>query len=217
MYDRGRFFTVTGWHVPGTPRMLEPRQSCIEALYAIHALIDRGLERYGERFGLLFAGHWERLPQDQRTTPYRSQSEADLAFCALMARVGAMAEQIDTLIRLSGLYRGKWDERHGTQTYGAMTIAKAMARSHGASQSTRYAQGRPQPHGKNAQCTHDATDTGQGLWEPPLPFSDYTLPAFPLGALPERLQRYVAALAEAEAEQAALQQAYRAIMEETTR
>ena len=197
MYDRGRFFTVTGWHVPGAPCTLEPRQSRIEALYAIHALLTRGLERYGKRFSLLFAGQWERLPQDQRTMPYRSQSEADLAFCALMARIGATAEQIDTLLRLSGLYRTKWDERHGAQTYGTMTIAKAMARSNDASQSTHHAQGRPQPHGGNAQRAHDAPDVEPVLWEPPLPFSNFTQPAFPLDALPEPLQRYVAALAEA--------------------
>src|SRR5215204_970248 len=32
VYDRGRFFTLTGWHLVGTPRTVEPRQDEIEAL-----------------------------------------------------------------------------------------------------------------------------------------------------------------------------------------
>ena len=36
--------------------------------------------------------------------------------------------QIDRIFRLSGLMRGKWDERHSSdgRTYGEMTIAKAI-------------------------------------------------------------------------------------------
>lgn len=111
IYDRGRFFTVTGWHVPGTPCTIEPRQSHIEALYTVHHLLDLGLQRYGERFSLLLAGHWEQVQRVPGTQTYRSHSEADLALCALLATVGATGEQIDTCIRLSGLYRPKWDEK----------------------------------------------------------------------------------------------------------
>ena len=57
-----------------------------------------------------------------------SQSEADIAFCNMLAFwTGKDALQMDRLFRASGLYRKKWDERHGNQTYGIMTIAKAIA------------------------------------------------------------------------------------------
>jgi hypothetical protein len=32
VYDRGRYFTMTGWHLESTPRTVEPRQGEIEAL-----------------------------------------------------------------------------------------------------------------------------------------------------------------------------------------
>jgi putative DNA primase/helicase len=39
---------------------------------------------------------------------------------------GKDAERMDQLFRLSGLYRPKWDERHGARTYGEVTIANAI-------------------------------------------------------------------------------------------
>ena len=36
MYDYARFFTMTGWHLPGTPPTIEPRQ---EALTAFHTAV----------------------------------------------------------------------------------------------------------------------------------------------------------------------------------
>jgi hypothetical protein len=33
MYDHGRFFTMTGWHVPTTPATIEPRQPQLDALW----------------------------------------------------------------------------------------------------------------------------------------------------------------------------------------
>ena len=71
-----------------------------------------------EKFQRLFTGDTSEYGNDD--------SSADLALCSLAAHVGATAEQIDALIRLSGLYREKWDEMHGAQTYGQMTIAKAL-------------------------------------------------------------------------------------------
>jgi hypothetical protein len=196
IYDRGRFFTVTGWHVPGTPMTIEPRQSHIEALYAVHDLLDRGLQRYGERLSLLFAGHWEQVQPAPGLSTYRSQSEADLAFCALLARGGATAEQIDTLMRLSGLYRPKWDEKHGAQTYGVLTLAKAMGRGDLTPQDTnRFQNTMPQQH--NEQHQPPAATARSIPWDSPVPFDEFTLPAFPITVLPEPLQSYVVALAQA--------------------
>ena len=39
------------------------------------------------------------------------------------------ANRIDSLFRQSGLYRDKWDEKHGKKTYGERTIAKAIEKT----------------------------------------------------------------------------------------
>ena len=72
----------------------------------------------GEKFMRLF---W-----DGDLSDYASQSEADLALCdELYFWCGDNPQQIDRIFRRSALYRSKWDERRGTQTYGDMTIATA--------------------------------------------------------------------------------------------
>ena len=59
---------------------------------------------------------------------YPSASEADLGLCKILAFwTGNDAERIDRLFRRSGLMRNKWDEYRGAQTYGEMSIAKAIA------------------------------------------------------------------------------------------
>ena len=60
-------------------------------------------------------------------TGYQSQSEAELALCNHLAFwTGHDANRIDSLFRRSGLMRPKWDEKHGNQTYGQITIVKAI-------------------------------------------------------------------------------------------
>jgi putative DNA primase/helicase len=144
MYDERRFFPVTGWHVAGTPREIHERTAALAALHASlfggstepppaprHAVLveqnDAALLAYaraarnGRKFAALYAGD---------TSAYRSPSEADLALCNLLAFwTGGDAVRIDALFRGSGLMRGKWDERHGTQTYGERTIAVALSRT----------------------------------------------------------------------------------------
>ena len=61
------------------------------------------------------------------TSGYGSNSEADLALCNHLAFwTGNDARRMDMMFRESGLYRDKWDEQHGAQTYGEMTIAEAL-------------------------------------------------------------------------------------------
>jgi putative DNA primase/helicase len=60
-------------------------------------------------------------------TGYASQSEADIALCRLVRFYTRDPAQIDRIFRRSGLIRPKWLERRGEQTYGEMTIAKAIA------------------------------------------------------------------------------------------
>lgn len=60
------------------------------------------------------------------TTGYDSISEAELAFCSYIAKYSQDSLLIDKLYRDSMLYREKWDESRGSQSYGEMTIRKAI-------------------------------------------------------------------------------------------
>lgn len=76
----------------------------------------------GAKFTALWNGDWQGAG-------YGSQSEADLALCSMLAYwTGRDTTRIDNLFRESGLYRGKWDERHGPNTYGEATVIKAVER-----------------------------------------------------------------------------------------
>jgi len=78
--------------------------------------------KQGDKFHALWCGEWH--------SKYGSQSEADLAFAAMLAFwCGGDLEQMDRIFRRSGLYRPKWDERHGAMTYGDMTLTKAVSLS----------------------------------------------------------------------------------------
>ena len=86
------------------------------------ALLERAKNASnGEKFTRLYRG---------RTTGYESNSEADMALCALLAFwTGGNGSQMDRLFRASGLYRDKWDETHYADgsTYGEKTIERAIA------------------------------------------------------------------------------------------
>ena len=133
MYQNGRYFIMTG-------KACSEYQDITEATKAIsylHAkyidtesqvgmslteddLIDRALKsKQGEAFKLLYRGSWQGL--------YESQSEADIAFCNMLAFwcAGNM-DTMDTIFRRSGLMREKWDRKTGTTTYGVVTMGKAI-------------------------------------------------------------------------------------------
>jgi len=136
-YDANRYFTITGNHLPGTPITIEERQGVLAALHAQvfgentqktqgvvasltpqdDALIEQAQTAMnGKLFDALMKGEWKGLK-------YLSQSEADLALCALLAYWTRNDEKrIDNLFRCSGLFRPKWDELRGDMTYGRRTI-----------------------------------------------------------------------------------------------
>lgn len=144
MYDTGRFFTITGLHLEGTPATVEQRAG---ALAEIHAeffparepraaaptptpttLDDDELIAHAERaangqkFTQLYRGNWQGAG-------YGSQSEADLALCGQLAFwTGGDTSRIDRIFRSSGLMRDKWNERHSGNgaSYGALTVARAI-------------------------------------------------------------------------------------------
>ncbi len=146
MYSMGRYFTVTGKHLDGTPMAVnrlngeladlhrrvfggakpEAPPRLMRAAQPVnlndHELIERAKSASnGAAFNRLWHGDISGHP---------SQSEADLALCDMLAFwTGREAVQMDRLFRQSGLMRGKWNERHSSdgQTYGQMTIDKAAA------------------------------------------------------------------------------------------
>jgi len=149
VYDRGRFFTVTGHRLPGWPESPRDCQAQLEVLYksfastrgrtqerpstisvlepckgtgSDDAIIHRAgnCRRTGELFRRLWSGG---------TSGYESPSEADLALCNVLAFwCGPDPARIDRLFRQSGLMRAKWNQRHygDGRTYGQATIAKSL-------------------------------------------------------------------------------------------
>jgi P4 family phage/plasmid primase-like protien len=147
VYDHGRFFTVTGMHVPGTPQIVLERQAALEALCEQlwtkkskarknrtvessgfsdddDALIKRASSAAnGDRFKTLWSGDTSSYADDH--------SGADQALCNMLAFwTDKDAARMDRLFRRSGLFRHKWDEKRGAETYGARTINKAVADCH---------------------------------------------------------------------------------------
>ena len=205
-YDAGRFFTVTGQRLDGTPWTVEDRQAELEAYHtAIFGkpsdgkaempgakgtnslsdleLISRASAASGNA-GPKFAALWRG-----DTAGYASQSEADLALCSYLAFwTNGDAARIDSLFRQSRLWRPKWDERHGARTYGQATIEKVLS---------TFTEGYTGP----AQRVHVSGPGHHGDepadWEPPLPFFEPDLPPFPTDALPTWLRSYVEALSTA--------------------
>jgi len=154
MYEEDRYFTVTGSHVDGSPEQVQQVNDELESVHSeyiaetpkrdvskpeepdspdanpgVHAggsgsltdseLIERAKNaENGDKFKRLWNG---------RTAGYESHSEADLALCGLLAFwTGGDRRQMDRLFRDSGLYRDKWDETRGSQTYGELTIGEAL-------------------------------------------------------------------------------------------
>ncbi len=143
IYDRGRFFTVTGQKIHDMAGEVIPeRQEVIDSLanevspkakptngsptrngvkaFRDHEVIDRIKEsKQGSKFEALWAG-------DIGT--YDSASEADLALCNMLAFwSGGDEAQVDRLYRASGLMREKWNGTRGNSTYGKITIDAAFA------------------------------------------------------------------------------------------
>jgi hypothetical protein len=151
IYDRLRFFCVTGQHLEGTPHNIRPAQDAINGLLSRHfkkekvaqaprpsslpqanksdsELIQKAINAgNGHKFNLLNQGLWEDAAE------YSSQSEADQAFCNMLAFwTGADAVRMDAMFRQSGLMRSKWDKKHfgDGRTYGQGTIDNAISDCH---------------------------------------------------------------------------------------
>lgn len=165
MYDKGRFFTMTGKVIKNLP--INERTEEVKPLWEKYLnVVD---EKYQEKMtgiiinddnSVVFGGA-DRIEQtvltrertmlddDELISKIRGSqngmdfielfngdmsrygndhSAADMALCKILAFwTGCNKDQMDRLFRRSGLMRDKWDTRRGEETYGGITIDKAIA------------------------------------------------------------------------------------------
>ena len=145
MYDRDRYFTVTGAVFEGHDAIsenptvverayrtwIEPEAAAQPALSAAGTSSSDGMDddallermytsRSGDAIRALMAGDCSAQGGDR--------SAADMALCSHLAFwCGRDAGRMDRIFRRSGLMRDKWDSRRGGSTYGAQTIERAIA------------------------------------------------------------------------------------------
>ena len=167
MYSAGRFFTVTGRRIDAVSAEVESRQAELDEIYhlvfgdtqtapapprsqepvAASGLSDDEIIRKActsRKNGAKFTALWEARWNDF----FNSASEADSSVVFTLAFYTKDAAQIDRLFRRSKLYRPKWDEVHGADTYGRTTIAKALDKVTG--------QYQPRKRRQNASATRSA-------------------------------------------------------------
>lgn len=143
MYDSARFFAMTGILYNDLEYSIEDRTDEIKQLWNKYLNENKSNSSYvfekerkscltdeevitkatesqsGNLFTCLYYGQWEGL--------YPSQSEADMSFCSILAFWCAKdEEQMDRIFRSSKLYRAKWDEKRGVNTYGQITLKSAI-------------------------------------------------------------------------------------------
>ena len=187
MYSSGRYFICTGYlyniaytkvrdcteaikvlhskYLPSSEPKAELRRPSEPVNLSDQEIIDKARAcRSGQLFNMLYMGEWESI--------YPSQSEADMAFCNHLAFwTGRNAEQMDRIFRCSGLMRDKWDKKRGAETYGNMTIEKAIASCRDCYEPNKYADdtklaiaffrdGTVGAKDKEPKRTYDMTDTG---------------------------------------------------------
>lgn len=141
MYDSGRFFVFTGDMCAEYAEIAEGTDT-VKPLYekylgekntfcvtgnthsvqpvrlSMDEILDKAMRsKSGEKFRALMQGD---------ISGYKSQSEADMAFCSMLAFwCGCDIAMMDMIYRKSGLLRPKWDRRQCGSTYGMITLEKA--------------------------------------------------------------------------------------------
>lgn len=143
MYESGRYFIMTGKQIGAFNQIADgtERVKTLHAKYlgmqksapvsyplpmrAIPSFTEQELiekimnSQNGGKFAKLYGGDFSDYP---------SQSEADMAFCSMLAFwCNGDTELMDSIYRTSGLMRDKWDRRQNGTTYGAITLAKAVS------------------------------------------------------------------------------------------
>ena len=178
IYDSRRYLTVTG----NVFREMKPIAERTEALRRVyskymavaekpkanpHSTVEASLKPSSELddrdlWEVMFSndvnGTYIQRLYNGNISGYESQSQADLALCSHLAYyTGNDAGRMDSMFRQSGLMRAKWDEKHGqngTQSYGDMTIRKAIAGTSQTYDSSKFrSQGNTQTASRSEQRT----------------------------------------------------------------
>jgi hypothetical protein len=225
-YDRGRYFTVTGQRLPESPESCSGAPEVLTAFLAHHfpkreaapvsershvqpldmddyeLLAKANGAKDGAKFAALWSGSHAGLP---------GASEADMALAGLLLfwTQGDQA-RTEAMMRRSGLAREKWDTMRGSQTYLALTIAKAAdgktefyqpagVRSNNANfanfANPSYRGEREEEEEEEEELLSKSTNYANYANSPewncdPLPFGQETLPVFPSWALPSHLRDF---------------------------
>ncbi len=139
MYQKDRYFTVTEERLNNLDVMERERHA--ELIYQAYMadeekkpvenkpkmltltdrdIIDKAMNSAsGMKFARLFNGDTSDYDNDD--------SRADLAFCSMLAFwCNKDISMMDRIFRQSKLMRSKWDEKHGRDTYGNITMEKAV-------------------------------------------------------------------------------------------
>jgi putative DNA primase/helicase len=151
IYDRDRFFTVTGNRIASAPSEVNVRQESLDAVYAqVFGNDEPGTNGTPSASGgpqpsdsgsvclsddqiinLAFrrrssGAKFQALWNGDWNLYFNSASEADSSVVFTLAYFTKDAAQIDRIFRRSQLMREKWDQKHGNETYGQRTIANAL-------------------------------------------------------------------------------------------
>lgn len=146
MYTSGRFFTMTGQHLEGTPQKINEIQRDALSIVYQRMVGDRApqkmndLSTAGCNLSLKISDEeiiahcllaknsikFTKLFEDGDKSDYDTHSEADMALCGILVFYTHDMTQIDRIFRQSRLYRPKWDEMRGSTTYGQRTIREAL-------------------------------------------------------------------------------------------
>jgi putative DNA primase/helicase len=140
IYESGRYLTLTGQRVPGTPDTINEGAEAVRAFHAQFIasaqplapspLVVEGEPKTQSRSDAEVIATVKRNPKYAAlwNGDASDHSAADLALCSYLVNVcNGDAAQVERLFRQSGLMRPKWDEKRGARTYGEGTIAKALS------------------------------------------------------------------------------------------
>jgi primase-polymerase (primpol)-like protein len=177
-YSQGRFWAITGHRLPDAPATANDCQGALDHFVAEYIdpkpepepepkpsprprasttssdLSDDELLARIRRSdqAALFCTLYDRGD----TSGYKSQSEADLALCGVLAFwTGGDADRIDRLFRDSKLYRDKWDR----EDYRDRTVKKALE---GKTEFYKPGGGQHTSNGKANEQTHTGTPANPG-------------------------------------------------------
>lgn len=142
IYNTGRFFTVTG-DIIGENKEVQERTDQAKIIHSKYLAkpetvsqisfdqptespwLDSELieKACSAKNGHLFKSLWNGSISEHGD----DHSAADQALCNLLAYwTNGDSYRMDALFKQSGLMRNKWNEKHGADTYGNMTIKKAL-------------------------------------------------------------------------------------------